>query len=141
VPSTSPPSSGLSASGTAALVADDYYRAKQALITAEQVLLRVLHFQVDIQVPHKPLLHYCSTLRLTQQQSAAAVRLMNDVMTLTDLCLDHSTAVLAAGVLHVVLLMLDVRVDGVDEVAQLWPLLGLKGADVMAVAERVAGLL
>jgi transcription initiation factor TFIIIB Brf1 subunit/transcription initiation factor TFIIB len=102
---------------------------------------QVLKFEVDLEQPHKYLLNYCRTLQLRQQQVRPAVSLMSDVLTMTDLCEGEGPAELAAGVLHVALALLDARVAGVQEVAHVWPLLGVQQGRALAVAERVAALL
>ena len=44
------------------LVGDAYYVCKQELISAEQLLLRNLNFEVSLDHPQKYLLNYCKTL-------------------------------------------------------------------------------
>ncbi len=101
----------------------------------------MLRFEVNLEQPHKYLLNYCRTLQLGEQQVRAAVSLMSDVLTVTDLCVAEAPAELAAGVLHAVLALLGAGVAGAQQPAQLWPLLGVEQARALAVAERVAALL
>ena len=44
------------------LAGDDYYAAKEQLITDEQILLRILCFEITVEHPHKYLLNLCSVL-------------------------------------------------------------------------------
>ena len=58
------------------LAGDDYYRAKEQLITDEQILLRVLRFEINVEHPHKYLLNLCRTLQCGQPLTQLALCLV-----------------------------------------------------------------
>ena len=58
------------------LAGDDYYRAKEQLITDEQILLRVLRFEINVEHPHKYLLNICRTLQCGQPLTQLALCLV-----------------------------------------------------------------
>ncbi len=61
------------------LAGDEYYAAKDQLIIDEQILLRVLRFEISIQHAHKYLLNMCHVLRCSQplaQMALCLVRLV-----------------------------------------------------------------
>ena len=60
------------------LAGDDYYRAKAQLITDEQILLRVLCFEMNVEHPHKYLLNICRLLQCGQPLIQLAVCLVKD---------------------------------------------------------------
>lgn len=67
------------------LAGDDYYRAKEQLITDEQILLRILCFQMNIEHPHKYLLNICRLLQCGQpvtQLALCLVRLSDGFLSL-----------------------------------------------------------
>jgi hypothetical protein len=71
---------GLAASGPRAgfLAGDEYYAAKDQLIIDEQLLLRLLRFEVGVQHAHKYLLNMCHVLGCSQplaQMATCLVRL------------------------------------------------------------------
>eukprot|EP00877_Chromochloris_zofingiensis_P003720 jgi/Chrzof1/13349/Cz07g29230.t1 len=82
------------------VVGDDYYAAKDQLLIAEQHVLRVMQFQVNIDHPYKYLLNLCNLLQVSKPTAAAAVCLLNDCLTFTDLCIKQSPYVTAAAVLY-----------------------------------------
>ncbi len=64
------------------LAGDDYYRAKEQLITDEQILLRILCFEMNVEHPHKYLLNICRLLQCGQPLIHLAVCLVKDPMML-----------------------------------------------------------
>ena len=58
------------------LAGDDYYRAKEQLITDEQILLRILRFEINVEHPHKYLLNICRTLQCGQPLTQLALCLV-----------------------------------------------------------------
>ena len=58
------------------LAGDDYYRAKEQLITDEQILLRLLRFEINVEHPHKYLLNICRTLQCGQPLTQLALCLV-----------------------------------------------------------------
>ena len=72
------------------LAGDDYYRAKEQLITDEQILLRMLRFEINVEHPHKYLLNICRTLQCGQpltQLALCLVRLLHFPSALLPCCL------------------------------------------------------
>ncbi|CAL8464590.1 g4125 [Coccomyxa elongata] len=90
------------------LAGDEYYAAKDQLIMDEQILLRVLRFEISVQHAHKYLLNMCHVLRCSQPLAQMALCLVNDSLFRTGLSLDHSPAEVAAGALHAASLLLGV---------------------------------
>ncbi len=58
------------------LAGDDYYMAKEQLITDEQILLRILCFQMNVDSPQKYLLNLCRLLQCSQPLIQLAVCLV-----------------------------------------------------------------
>lgn len=58
------------------LAGDDYYTAKERLITDEQILLRILCFEMDVDSPQKYLLNLCRLLQCSQPLIQLAVCLV-----------------------------------------------------------------
>ena len=58
------------------LAGDDYYMAKEQLITGEQILLRILCFQMNVESPQKYLLNVCRLLQCSQPLIQLAVCLV-----------------------------------------------------------------
>lgn len=71
---------------------------------AEQVILRLLRFQLVVTHPHKHLLNFCKVLGVKQEQAAAAVCALNDAVAYTALVCRFEAAVVAAAALQYVLL-------------------------------------
>ena len=65
------------------LAGDDYYRAKEQLITDEQILLRILRFEINVEHPHKYLLNICRTLQCGQPLTQLALCLVRLLHTLS----------------------------------------------------------
>ncbi|CAL5224658.1 g7377 [Coccomyxa viridis] len=82
------------------LAGDDYYMAKEQLITDEQILLRILCFQMNVESPQKYLLNVCRLLQCSQPLIQLAVCLVNDSQAEMQLCLQYSPLEVAAGCLH-----------------------------------------
>ena len=61
---------------TGFLAGDDYYAAKEQLITDEQILLRILCFDLNVESPHKYLLNLCRLLQCSQALNQLAVCLV-----------------------------------------------------------------
>jgi hypothetical protein len=70
------------------------------LFIAEQVVLRLMSFQMRVQQPLKQLLNFCRLLGASKAVAAAAVCLLNDAVAYTQLVLTQDAAVLAAGALQ-----------------------------------------
>ncbi len=62
------------------LAGDDYYAAKDQLIMDEQLLLRVLRFEIAVQHAHKYLLNMCHVLRCSQPLAQMATCLVRREM-------------------------------------------------------------
>ena len=58
------------------LAGDDYYRAKEQLITDEQIVLRILRFEINVEHPHKYLLNICRSLQSGQPLTQLALCLV-----------------------------------------------------------------
>ena len=58
------------------LAGDEYYAAKDQLIMDEQILLRVLRFEISVQHAHKYLLNFCHVLRCSQPLAQMALCLV-----------------------------------------------------------------
>ena len=58
------------------LAGDDYYVAKEQLITDEQILLRILCFEMNVDSPQKYLLNLCRLLQCSQPVIRLAVCLV-----------------------------------------------------------------
>lgn len=93
------------------VVGDEYYAAKEALFMAEQVVLRLLRFQLgpsSAQQPLKYLFNFCRLLGLEghqqQEVARAAVCALNDAVAYTNLLCRCEAAVVAAAALQHVLL-------------------------------------
>ena len=61
------------------LAGDDYYMAKEQLITDEQILLRILCFQMNVDSPQKYLLNLCRLLQCSQPLIQLAVCLVRQI--------------------------------------------------------------
>ncbi|GLC38498.1 hypothetical protein PLESTM_000734600 [Pleodorina starrii] len=69
------------------LVGAEYYAAKQAMLDAEQRLLRALQFRVTVRQPHSLLLNAARCLRMPAGVQRLALAILNDLWAYTDLCL------------------------------------------------------
>jgi hypothetical protein len=58
------------------LAGEQYYAAKDQLIMDEQLLLRILRFQIHVEHPHKFLLNMCHVLRCSQPLASLALCLV-----------------------------------------------------------------
>ncbi len=65
----------------------------------EQLLLRCIQFNIAIEHPFKYLLNYCNLLKTPSSICQAALCIVNDSLSLTQMCLEHHPAALAAGAL------------------------------------------
>lgn len=88
------------------LVGDLYYAKKQELIIREQSLLRLIHFNVVCEHPHRYLFNFGRALHCPARMLHLAVCLVNDSLCTTQLSLDQSAANVAAGALHLSSLLL-----------------------------------
>lgn len=86
-----------------ALVGDSYYKAKEHLISAEQVLMRVIRFQVTADHPHKHVMRICSELNTTSGMLRSSICLLNDCLTYTSLSVSMKPEILACGAVHLML--------------------------------------
>ncbi|GIL86514.1 hypothetical protein Vretifemale_14811 [Volvox reticuliferus] len=69
------------------LVGSDYYVAKQAMLDAEQRLLRALQFRVTVAQPHALLLNAARCLRMPSGVQRLALAMLNDLWSYTDFCM------------------------------------------------------
>lgn len=76
------------------LAGDDYYAAKEQLITDEQILLRILCFEITVEHPHKYLLNLCSVLQCEKPLIQLALCLVRHADTLATL--NHPTIFMSA---------------------------------------------
>lgn len=67
----------------------------------EQLLLRCIHFNIAVEHPHKYLLNFCNLLKVSSRLCQAALCVVNDSLSLTQLCLEHDPATIAAGALQI----------------------------------------
>ncbi|KAF8060072.1 hypothetical protein HT031_005011 [Scenedesmus sp. PABB004] len=81
-------------------VGDVYYAAKDRLFTAEQVLLRLMGFQLVVPQPHKHLFNFCRLLGASRAVAGAGAALLNDALAYTRLAAACDAAVLAAAALQ-----------------------------------------
>jgi hypothetical protein len=82
------------------VVGDQYYAAKDRLFAAEQVVLRLMSFQLGVDQPHKHLLNFCKLLGASRTATAAAVCILNDTLAYTNFCLTAEPAAVAAAALQ-----------------------------------------
>ena len=90
----------------AVLVGDAYYAAKSRLLSAEQVVLRLLNFQLLTPRPHAYLLNLARLLGASQAAVAAAMCLLNDACVYTQLLLEQPAEVLAVAAMQLALHLL-----------------------------------
>ncbi|GIL66109.1 hypothetical protein Vafri_19716 [Volvox africanus] len=69
------------------LVGSAYYAAKQAMLDAEQRLLRALQFRVTVVQPHALLLNAARCLRMPSGVQRLALAMLNDLWAYTDFCM------------------------------------------------------
>ncbi|EFJ41322.1 hypothetical protein VOLCADRAFT_98742 [Volvox carteri f. nagariensis] len=69
------------------LVGPEYYAAKQAMLDAEQRLLRALQFRVAVPQPHALLLNAARCVRMPGGVQRLALAMLNDLWAYTDFCL------------------------------------------------------
>ncbi|GLI67692.1 hypothetical protein VaNZ11_011956 [Volvox africanus] len=69
------------------LVGSAYYAAKQAMLDAEQRLLRALQFRVRVVQPHALLLNAARCLRMPSGVQRLALAILNDLWAYTDFCM------------------------------------------------------
>jgi hypothetical protein len=83
------------------LVGDAYYDAKARLINDEQVLLRVLCFDIGVEQPHKYLYCFAKTLLAPGIVVRLATCIVNDTLVYLNTCLTLPPEAVAAAALHV----------------------------------------
>ena len=88
------------------LVGEEYYAAKQTLISQEQVLLRLMHFNLVVDHPQRYLLNYAHTLQCRPEMLQLAMCLLNDSLRTTALSTTCSGPELAGAALHLSSLLL-----------------------------------
>lgn len=66
------------------LAGDQYYTAKDQLIMDEQILLRVLRFEIGVEHAHKYLLNMCQILQSNEPLAQLATCLVRIFVTLQD---------------------------------------------------------
>lgn len=88
------------------LVGDAYYKAKGALLSAEQIVLRFIRFKVVTDQPHKYALKMCNSLGTTQSLVRFSIRLLNDCMVYTNIVLYVKPELLACGSVYSASIML-----------------------------------
>lgn len=84
-----------------ALVGAAYYAAKAALLHGEQVLLRLLRFNVAVEHPFRHLFAFCRLLGASGRCAAAAAATATLALQHTDVCVDYEAPAVAAGCLLV----------------------------------------
>ena len=89
------------------VVGREYDGVKKQLITHEQLLLRCIQFNIAIEHPYKYLLNYCNLLKVPSSICQSALCVINDSLSLTQLCLTHAPATVAAGALWMAMEKLD----------------------------------
>ena len=87
------------------LVGEKYYEAKRRLMLGEQMVLRLTHFEISFEHPHKYLLNMARALHCPASTVQLAVCLVNDAMVLCDCCLHNSGAAVAGACLHLAALL------------------------------------
>lgn len=83
-----------------ALVGEQYYKTKRALIMVEQLILRNIDFNIVAEHPHKYLLNFARTIKASRKVVQLAICVLNDSLVYTKLCVSHSAPEVAAGGLH-----------------------------------------
>ena len=83
----------------AALVGEQYYTKKQQLILDEQILLRVIDFNIVAEHPHKYLLNFARTIKASCELVQLAICVLNDSFVHTSLSISCSAPEIAAGAL------------------------------------------
>ncbi|GAB4815395.1 hypothetical protein N2152v2_002441 [Parachlorella kessleri] len=83
------------------LVGDAYYVAKAQLIHDEQVLLRMLRFDIGVEQPHKYLYCFAETLKAPGVIVRLATCLVNDSLVYLQTCISLRPEAVAAAALHV----------------------------------------
>ncbi len=91
------------------------HTAKDRLLVAEQHVLRLVRFQLYIDLPHKYLLNLCKLLAVSRATTAAALCLTNDSIAYTDLCLRRQPMEVAAAALQLCMGLLGDQSPGVDK--------------------------
>lgn len=86
------------APGLSVLVGDSYYAAKEAMLAAEQRLLRKIRFQLPVEQPHYHLLCLLRASGLLGNVSQVALCMLNDVVLCSALIATVRADLLAAGV-------------------------------------------
>ena len=99
------PGSGLDSLHMQPLVGDKYYEAKRRLMLGEQMILRLTHFEISFEHPHKYLLNMARALHCPASTVQLAVCLVNDAMVMCDCCLRSSVAAVAGACLHLAALL------------------------------------
>jgi len=88
------------------LVGQTYYDAKAELLRMEQKLLRILRFQLCHEQPYTFMFNVCHTVGAPAALVAAAVAMLNDVVTLSALIITVPAFQLSVCVIHVTSLLL-----------------------------------
>lgn len=82
-------------------VGNVYYRHKEQLLWAEQLLLRLLRFDVCVDSPYECCFRMCSLVNASKATARVAVLLLNDCLEFSGLCALHSASHIAAAALYV----------------------------------------
>lgn len=121
------------------LVGDSYYAAKAQLIADEQLLLRLLHFNIYVEQPHK----YAYCLAKVWQSSNKVLRLatciLNDVLVYLDLCISFPALALAAATIRVATSISEEQPVYLCEKEM--GMLGLHSEDVIHLSSCIQGML
>ena len=124
------------------LVGDDYYAAKQTLITQEAELLRLMRFDILTEHPHKFLFNYAHTLQCQPCVLQLALCLVNDSLRFTLLSVECSAADLAGGALHLSSLLLGKARELPFEVSSCWwHVLGLQLTRLESIGRNLLAML
>eukprot|EP00727_Mastigamoeba_balamuthi_P005987 m51a1_g2007 hypothetical protein (262) ;mRNA; r:1246219-1247391 len=125
--------------GEVMYVGPEYWAAKDAVVRAEQHVLRVLAFDLSADLPHTRLLHHVRSLGGSPLLLRAAWAAVSDAM-LTEAAARHGPAALAAGA---VLFACAVRGEDLQRQRWMrpwWEAFGVKRADAEDVCSELARL-
>lgn len=113
------------------LAGDDYYQAKDTLIEDEQMLLRVLRFNIDVQQPHKWLFSLCRAVDASVAVVRVATCVLNDALVSGLGATGYRPVELAAAAVHT-----SERIVQPDKEADAarWAVLGLLVDDIVTLS-------
>jgi len=80
-------------------VTQDFWSMKDAVLRQEQILLRVLGYDLECDHAHRYVLHIVRQLEATEDVASIAYYILNDSLC-TTLCLQYSAARIACGAIY-----------------------------------------